>query len=64
METRVHALETCEPSCIPRLARHFFIPDARGTLRVMEHVAVLEPFRVGRQGLEPRGTWQRRNPPE
>jgi hypothetical protein len=30
----------------------------------MRHMAALEPSQVGRRGLKPRDTWQRRSPPE
>jgi hypothetical protein len=61
---RERALETREPSCMPRPARPFFIPEAHGPLRAAGHVTASEPSRVGRQGPKPRGTWQRRSSPE
>jgi hypothetical protein len=60
---RKRALETREPSWMPRSVRPFFISEARSPLRAVGHMAASEPSRVGRQGLKPRGTWQRRNPP-
>jgi hypothetical protein len=49
---------------MPRLARPFFIPEARRLLRATVHVVVSEPSRTGRRGPEPWDTWQRRSPPE
>jgi hypothetical protein len=43
LETRERSLETREPSCVARLARPFFIPEARGPQRPARHVAALEP---------------------
>jgi hypothetical protein len=63
-----------------RPARPFFIPEARGPLRAVEHVAALlskevgseavkhvaapEPSQAGRQGPKLWDMWQRRSPPE
>jgi hypothetical protein len=49
---------------MPRLARPFFIPEARRLLRATVHVVVSEPSRTGRRGPEPWDTWQRQSPPE
>jgi hypothetical protein len=57
LETRERALETHEPRCIARLAKHFFIPEAHDAQRAVGHVVVPEPFQSGRQGLEPWSTW-------
>jgi hypothetical protein len=39
---RKRALETCEPSCVPGAARHFFIPVVHSPLGAIRYVAVLE----------------------
>jgi hypothetical protein len=49
---------------MPRLARPFFIPKARGPLSAAGHVAASEPSCVGRQGLKPWDTRLHRSPPE
>jgi hypothetical protein len=36
------ALETCEPSCVPRTTKHFFIPVVHIPLRTLGHVTALE----------------------
>jgi hypothetical protein len=36
--TRDHALDTCEPSCVPGAARAFFIPMFHSPLRVVGYV--------------------------
>jgi hypothetical protein len=38
-----HALETREPSYVPRAAKPFFIPMVHGPPRAVGHVAALEP---------------------
>jgi hypothetical protein len=44
-----HALETCEPSCVPKAAKPFFIPMVHGLPGAMRHVAALElPSQEGR----------------
>jgi hypothetical protein len=74
--TRDRALDTCESSCVPRVARPF-IPvvynplGAVGYVTAPElssrggegHVAALEPTSAGRRGPELRNTWQRRSSP-
>jgi hypothetical protein len=37
--TRDHALDTCEPSCVPGAAKPFFIPVVHNPLRVVGYVA-------------------------
>jgi hypothetical protein len=39
---RKRALETCDPSCVPRAARPFFIPVVHSPLETMGYVAALE----------------------
>jgi hypothetical protein len=39
--TRDHALDTCEPSCVPRTARPFFIPVVHSPLGAVGYVAAL-----------------------
>jgi hypothetical protein len=53
LETREHALETRELSCIARPAKPLFISEAHGQQRVVGHVAAPEPTPVVRRGLEP-----------
>jgi hypothetical protein len=38
--------------------KSFFIPKVCGHLKAVGYMIVPEAFRGGRQGLEPRGTWQ------
>jgi hypothetical protein len=47
-----------------RAVGHVVPPELspRGGGRAMRHVAALEPSHAGRQGPEPRGTWQHRRP--
>jgi hypothetical protein len=59
-----HALETCEPTCIGRSAKPFFTLEVCGPHRVVGHVAVPEPSRVGRRCPVPWDIWQRWSPPE
>jgi hypothetical protein len=77
--TRDRALDTCEPSCMPGAARHFFIPvvhspvghrgvhGSTGALvsrrRGRGHVAAPEPTSAGWRGPELRNMWQRRSSP-
>jgi hypothetical protein len=58
--TRDHALDTCEPSCVPGAARPFFIPVVHSPLGTMGYVAAPE---LSSQGGEAGATWQRRSPP-
>jgi hypothetical protein len=39
---REHAVETREPSCMPRAAKPFFTPVVHSLLGAMGHVAALE----------------------
>jgi hypothetical protein len=58
--TRDRALDTCELSCVPGAARHFFIPavhNALGAWRTWQHRS--SPLREAMPG--PRGS--RRSPP-
>jgi hypothetical protein len=61
--TRDRALDTCELSCVPGVARPFFIPVVHSPLGVMGYVAAPEPISAGRRGPELRNTWQRRSSP-
>jgi hypothetical protein len=56
-------LGTCEPSCIARSAKPFFIIEARDQQKVMGCIAALEPSLVGRWGPELWYMRQRRSPP-
>jgi hypothetical protein len=58
--TRDHALDTCEPSCVPGVARPFFIPVVHSPLGVVGYVAALE---LSSRGGEVRATWQHWSPP-
>jgi hypothetical protein len=58
--TRNHALDICEPSCMPGAAGPFFIPMGHSPLGVVGYVAALE---LSSQGGETGATWQRRSPP-
>jgi hypothetical protein len=40
--TRNRALDTCEPSCVSRTARHFFIPVGHSPLEAVGYVAAPE----------------------
>jgi hypothetical protein len=40
--THDHALDTCEPSCVPGAARPFFIPVVHSPLEGVGYVAALE----------------------
>jgi hypothetical protein len=51
--TRDHALDTCEPSCVPGVARPFFIPVVHSPLGVVGYVAALE---LSSRGGEVRAT--------
>jgi hypothetical protein len=57
--TRDRILDTCEPSCVPGAARHFFIPVVHSPLGAMGYVAAPE---LSSQGGEAGATWQRRSP--
>jgi hypothetical protein len=58
--TRDRALDTCEPSCIPGVARPFFIPMVHSPLGAVGYVAAPEPS--SREG-EAGAMWQRRSSP-
>jgi hypothetical protein len=58
--TRDRALDTCEPSCMPRAARPFFIPVVHSPLGAVRYVAALE---LSSRGGEAGATWQRQSPP-
>jgi hypothetical protein len=58
--TRDHALDTCEPSCVPGAARPFFIPMAHNSLGAVGYVAASE---LSSWEGDVRATWQRRSPP-
>jgi hypothetical protein len=47
--THEHALKTCEPSCVPRVAKHFFIPVAHCLSGAVGYVVAPElPSQEGR----------------
>jgi hypothetical protein len=56
--TRECTLRTCEPSCVPRVAKSFFVLVAHGPLRAMGHMSASESSpRGGRvQSHETRGS--------
>jgi hypothetical protein len=58
--THDRALDTCESSCVPGVARPFFIPVFHSPLWAMGYVATPK---LSSQGGEAGGTWQRRSPP-
>jgi hypothetical protein len=58
--TRDHALDTCEPSCVPGAARPSFIPVIHSSLRAVGYVAAPE---LSARGGKAEATWQRRSPP-
>jgi hypothetical protein len=58
--TRDRALHTCEPSCVPRTVRSFFIPVVHSPLGAVGYVAAPELLS---RGCEARAMWQRRSPP-
>jgi hypothetical protein len=57
--TRDRALDTCEPSCVPRAARPFFIPTVHSPLGAVGYVATSKP---SSRGGETEATWQRQSP--
>jgi hypothetical protein len=75
--TRVCALDTCRPSCVPEAARPFFIPVIHSPLRAVGyvvapklssregevggHVTASEPTSTGKRGPKLRNMWQRRS---
>jgi hypothetical protein len=58
--TRDRALDTCEPSCVPRAARPFFIPVVHSPLGAVGYVAAPE---LSSRGGVVGAMWQRRSPP-
>jgi hypothetical protein len=58
--THDRALNTCEPSCVPGAARHFFILVFHNPLEAVGYVA--SP-KLSFRGGEARATWKRRSPP-
>jgi hypothetical protein len=58
--THDRALDTCEPSCVPRTARPFFIPVVHSPLGAVGYVAAPE---LSSRGGEAGATWQRRSSP-
>jgi hypothetical protein len=62
--THERALKTCEPSCVPRVARPFFIPVVHSPPGAVGHVAAPELTSSKRQGPELRDTWQHRRSPQ
>jgi hypothetical protein len=55
-----HALDTCEPSCVPEAVMPFFISVVHSPLRVVGYVAAPE---LSSRGGEAGATWQHRSPP-
>jgi hypothetical protein len=53
------ALVTCEPGCVPEVARSFFITVLHSQLRVVAYVAALK---LSSQRGEGGATWQHRSP--
>jgi hypothetical protein len=51
---RDRALDTCELSCVPGAARHFFIPVVHSPLGAVGYVVAPEP---SSQGGEAGATW-------
>jgi hypothetical protein len=58
--THDHALNTCEPSCVPGAARPFFIPVVHSPLGVVGYVT--PPDLSSRRG-DAEATWQCQSPP-
>jgi hypothetical protein len=59
--TRDRALDTCEPSCVPGVARHFFIPVVHNPLGAMGYVVAPE---LSSWGGKAGAMWQRWSPPQ
>jgi hypothetical protein len=59
--TRDRALDTCEPTCVPKAVRPFFFPMVHNPLVAVGYVAA--PELSSRRG-EAGATWQRRSPPQ
>jgi hypothetical protein len=59
--THDHALEIYEPSCVPGVARHLFIPMVHSPLGAVGYVAEPE---LSSRGGEAGATWQHRSPPQ
>jgi hypothetical protein len=58
--TCARALDTCEPSYVPRVARPFFISVVNSPLGAVGYVVALE---LSSWGGEAEATWQRQSPP-
>jgi hypothetical protein len=54
------ALDTCEPSCVPGVARPFFIPVIHSPLGAVGYVTAPE---LSSRGGEAEAMWQHRSPP-
>jgi hypothetical protein len=54
------ALDTCEPSCVPGVARPFFIPVIHSPLGAVGYVAAPE---LSSRGGEAEAMWQHQSPP-
>jgi hypothetical protein len=59
--TRDRALDTYKPSCVPEVARPFFIPVVYSPLGAVKYVAAPE---LSSQGGEAGAIWQRQSPPQ
>jgi hypothetical protein len=57
--TRDRALDTCEPSCVPEAARHFFILMVHSPLGAVGYMAAPK---LSSRGGKVGATWQRRSP--
>jgi hypothetical protein len=57
--TRDHALDICDPICVPEAARSFFIPVIHSLVGAVGYVAA--PELSSREG-EAGATWQRQSP--
>jgi hypothetical protein len=58
--THVRALDTCDPTYVPGVARSFFIPVVHNPLGVVGYVIAVE---LSSQGGKAGATWQHRSPP-
>jgi hypothetical protein len=59
--TRERALETCEPSCVPRAAKPFFILVVHTSLGVVGYMVAPELTSARRRSLGSRDMWQHRS---
>jgi hypothetical protein len=64
MKTCARMLGTCVPSSTSRLARLFFMLEARGPQGTVGHMTAQELTSAQMRGPEPEDTWQHRSPPQ